>query len=64
MKRNYEFSISTRYVGSEVKEEIEIEFDDGISEEQINHIVDDYWINWRDNNMDGGWELIKSVNLK
>ena len=58
MKRVYEFNIGTRYVGSEVVDEMEFDFDDDATEEEMEKEVEEYWLDWRNNNCDGGWRLI------
>ena len=59
MKRTYLFNVSTRYVGSEVTEEIELEFDDDLTEGQIDRLVQEEWAVWRAEQCDGGYELLK-----
>lgn len=57
IKKMYVFSVSTRYVGSEVKEEIEIEF----TEEQYNdeekreQVIQEYYEDWLWENIDTSW---------
>jgi len=60
MKRIYEFSVSTHYVGSEVSDKIELEFDDDATEEEIEKEVEDNWCDWRNEQCDGGWKLLAS----
>jgi hypothetical protein len=57
MKRIYEFYVETKYIGSRVVEEVELEFDDDATEQEIEKEVDDIWTDWRSQNSDGGWIL-------
>jgi len=61
MKRTYLFTVSTRYVGSEVKDEIELNFEDDATEEEIEKELSETWCDWRNEQCDGGWELIESA---
>jgi hypothetical protein len=54
-KITFEFTVSTRYVGSEVKDEIELEFEDDATEEEIEKEVTEVWVDWRNEQCDGGW---------
>ena len=55
----FKFTVSTRYVGSEVEEEIDIDFDDDATEEEIEKEVKERWVDWRNENSDGGWFRIE-----
>ena len=57
MKRTYEFYVETRYVGSRVTDEIELQFDDDATEEEIEKEVEECWIEWRNENCEGGWKV-------
>jgi len=61
MKRIYEFSVSTRYAGSKVVDEIELEFPDNASEEEIERDVESAWKDWMSDEIDGGWS---EINLR
>lgn len=59
MVRKFEFSVSTRYVGSEVEETIEIEIPDDATENEIEEIVQQRYDDWLWNNIDTNWEETK-----
>ena len=50
-------SIGTRYVGSTVKDNFEIEVDDNATEDEINDEIEQLWIDFRSNEIDGGWNI-------
>jgi hypothetical protein len=54
----YEFNVGTRYVGSTVKDETTLEFDDDATQEEIESIVEEAWIEWRNEQCDGGWKVL------
>lgn len=56
MKLKFEFSIGTRYVGSDVKDEIELEFDDDATEQEIESQVEEVYKDWVWEQVDGGWK--------
>lgn len=56
MKIKFEFYFSTHYVGSTVTEDVELEFDDDASEEEIEKQIEEAWIEWRNKQCDGGWK--------
>lgn len=58
MKITFEFYVSTRYVGSKVSDKVEIEFEDDATEKQIEALVEECWIDWRNEQCDGGWERV------
>ena len=51
------FWIGTRYVGSDVEEEVEIEVDEDASEMEIENSIEDYYIDWSQENSSQGWEI-------
>ena len=58
MMAKFEFTIETRYVGSTVRETVEIpdeELEDleGYSRDRV---IEEYYEEWRDNEIDGGWK--------
>lgn len=59
MKIKFEFSVSTRYVNSTVKDELELEFDDDATEEEIEKEVEATWLEWRNEQCEGGWKRLK-----
>lgn len=50
-------SIGTRYVGSTVKDNFEIEVDDNATEDEINDEIEQLWIDFSNNEIDGGWNI-------
>lgn len=58
-KITFEFSVSTHYVGSKVTEQVELEFEDDATEQEIEDEVSEYWVEWRNNECEGGWTRIK-----
>lgn len=59
MKRTYKFYVETRYVGSRVTEDIELDFDDDATEEEIESEVEEVYKDWMSNECEGGWEISK-----
>ena len=61
MKKKYEFYAATRYIGSDIKEVIEIEFDDyeDMTPEDIEKEVNEYFNEWLFQNIESGWEEIE-----
>lgn len=55
----YEFTVSTRYVGSQSTEEYEIEVEDGATAEEIEIQVEAAYKDWVSNEIEGGWKLIQ-----
>lgn len=55
MLKKYIFTLATNRVGSEVKDEAELEFDDTLNEEQIEDQVNSYYGEWLSENNYGGW---------
>lgn len=58
MKIKFEFNVRTRYVGSNVVEEMELEFDDDATEKEIEQQVEQAWIDWRNQEAEGGWKRL------
>ena len=54
----FEFSVGTRYVGSTVNDEVELEFNDDATEQEIEDEVEDYYKDWMSNEIDGGWKRL------
>lgn len=50
-------SVGTRYVGSTVKDNFEIEVDDNATEDEINDEIEQLWIDFSNNEIDGGWNI-------
>ena len=59
MERIYRFSVGTNNVGSDVEDELKLEFEDDLTEEQIESQVEEIYLDWRNNYLDGGWTLVK-----
>ena len=53
----YNFHVSTKYVGSEVSEDIKFEVEDDATTEEIEEIADDLFKDWLWENIDGGFTL-------
>lgn len=58
MKKKYKFWVETTYVNSNITEEIELIFEDNLSENEIDNKVYEYWSDWRDEKCNGGWREI------
>lgn len=58
MKIIFEFSVWTKYINSQVKENVELEFDDDATEDEIEDEVADIWDDWRNRQCDGYWKRI------
>ena len=50
-------SVGTRYVGSTVKDNFEITVDDNATEDEINDEIEQLWIDFSNNEIDGGWNI-------
>ena len=50
-------SVGTKYVGSTVKDNFEIEVDDNATEDEINEEIEQLWIDFSNNEIDGGWNI-------
>ncbi|MBG9776109.1 DUF7167 family protein [Brevibacillus laterosporus] len=56
----FKFSVSTRYVGSERKEIYEIDDEElaGLTEEEQNKVVDEYFNEWLWDNISTSWDRV------
>lgn len=59
MKIKYEFSASTKHVGCEVTEIMEIEVDDDATEEEIEDVVRETFGDWISMVIDSGWRKVE-----
>jgi divalent metal cation (Fe/Co/Zn/Cd) transporter len=59
MKIKIKALVSTRYVGSTVEDEFEIEVDDNSTEEEIQQIADEEVKQWMFEQIEWGYEIIK-----
>jgi hypothetical protein len=59
MKKKYMFSLATPYVNSEWKEEIELQFDDDATIEEIENQIDEIYQEWVNERNNGCWILIE-----
>lgn len=57
--RKFKFSIATNYINSEWSEEVELRFDDGTSEEEIEVQVNEVYTEWMSKKNQGGWVSIE-----
>jgi hypothetical protein len=57
-KIEFEMSVSTRYVGSEVTDTFSIEVDDNATEEEIEKEMEDVTRDWMHEQIDWGWKII------
>lgn len=48
-------SVGTRYVGSTVRDTFEIEVDDNATHKEIYNEIEQLYINFMENEVDGGW---------
>jgi hypothetical protein len=55
IKRKYIFRLATNRVGSDIIEEVELEFNDDLTEEQIEDEVNECYAEWVGENNYGGW---------
>lgn len=56
--RKFSFSIATNYIRSEWKEEVELEFEDDATEEEIEDEVSAYYQEWLNENNHGGFSQL------
>lgn len=59
MIKKFRFTVSTRYLNSEVSEVVEVELDGDETEEEIQVIVNELHDEWVTENIDGGWCEVK-----
>jgi hypothetical protein len=53
MTRKYKFTIATNRIGSEVSDEVELEFDDDSTEAEIEKQVNEIYVEWLCENNQG-----------
>ena len=53
MIRTYEFTVSTNREGSQIADEIEIEFEGNETPEEIEKILEEEWLEWRGERCEG-----------
>lgn len=58
MKIKFQFTVGTKYVGSTVKKEVELEFDDEATDDEIEEEAASVYQDWLNNQLDGGWERL------
>lgn len=54
-----DFAVGTTYAGSEVKELVEIEVEDGLNKEEIEKIIEEEFETWVWENVDSYWKIRK-----
>lgn len=54
-----EFSVSTKYVGSRVKEIVDLEIDEDLNEHQIEEIIEEAYESWLENNCDRYYNIVE-----
>lgn len=59
IKEVYEFRVSTKYVGSEEVEQVEIEFEGDETDEEREEIIQEEYNQWLWNTIDTGWKRIR-----
>ncbi len=59
MKRKFEFCIATNKVGSEQKETVELEFDDDLTESEIEDQANEVYKEWLFENNEGWFKEVK-----
>ena len=52
-----EYSVGTTYNGSDVKEIVELEIEDGLNEEDINKLIEEDFETWVWENIDSYWKI-------
>ena len=57
-------SVGTRYVGSTVRDTFEIEFDDEATNDEINDEIEQLYIDFINNEIDGGWNIESDEIIK
>jgi hypothetical protein len=53
------FDLGIGYVGAKHKHEEVFEFEDNMTQEEIEEELENYWKEWIWNYIDGGWEIIE-----
>jgi len=56
--RKFEFSIATNYINSDWTEEVELQFADDATEQEIEDEVNEIYIEWLNEKNQGGWVAI------
>ena len=57
--RKFQFSIATNYIRSEWSEEVELQFEDDETEEEIENTVNEIYTQWLFENNQGGWFAVE-----
>ncbi len=58
--KKYHFSISTNKIGSETSDEVELQFDDDLTDEEIEKQVTEIYTGWLFENNYGGFNEINN----
>ncbi len=58
MKIKVEFYVSTRYVGSDVREEIELDVPENLTENELDDFIRPIYEDWAWEALDSGWQII------
>lgn len=59
MIRTYIFKLNTGFANATHKEEVTFEFEDHMSEEDIELELEDFFSDWSSNFIDGSWTFVK-----
>ena len=54
-----QFNLNIGYSRAEHKEIVEFEFEDNTTEEDIEIELGEYWLEWSNNFIDGGWNIVE-----
>jgi len=54
-----EFTLSIGDVCSEYKDTFRYEFEDDVTQKKIEEKLEEDWVVWKDNYIDGGWKILK-----
>jgi len=63
-KITLEFFVGTKYIGSTVKDKITLEFEEDDEQSYIDEQIEAAWIDWRNEQCDGGWTMLKEETIK
>lgn len=57
--KKFKFSIATNYINSEWSEEVELQFADDVTEEEIENEVNEIYTEWLFEKNQGGWFAVQ-----
>jgi hypothetical protein len=63
-KITVKMSVGTTYVGSTVSDEVEFEFEDNATPEEIEKQIDEYYDEWVWDRLNSSWNIINEESIE